>query len=170
MARETIEIGVVVERRRLNNPWADHAWMPAAVLPGAPATIAWTVLDETPESTRFYLGSHQLEFFSSDTGGYRDNLQSGRPSLWVALAPADADPGIALQTVTADPAEGEAFTESGAYTVEAVAMPPEIQGRLAEFVAAHHVERAFFKRKRDRANPEALAVHKGRQGAPEEGE
>jgi hypothetical protein len=168
MARETIEIGVVVERRRLNNPWADHAWFPAAVLPGAPAAMAWTVLDETPEATRYYLGSHQLEFFASDTGGYRDNLRSGRPSLWVALAPADAGPGVALQTVTADPAEGEAFTESGAYIVEAVAMPPEIQARLAEFVAAHHVERAFFKRKRDRANPEALAAGGRRSRSPEE--
>jgi hypothetical protein len=64
------------------------------------------MLDETPEAARFYLGAHQLEFFSSDTGGYRDNLRSGRPSLWVALAPVDADPGIALQTVTGDPAEG----------------------------------------------------------------
>jgi hypothetical protein len=162
LARETLEIGVVVERRRLNNPWADHAWMPVAVLAGAPRAEPWTVLDETPEATRFYLGSHQLEFFSSDTGGYRDNLRSGRPSIWVALAPADAEPGIALQTVTADPAEGEAFTESGAYTVEAVPMAPEIQARLAQFVAAHHVERAFFKRRRDRADTEALAVHKGR--------
>ena len=168
MARETIEIGVVVERRRLNNPWADHAWVPVAVLPGAPGAEPWTMLDETPEATRFYLGAHQVEFFSSDTGGYRDNLRSGRPSLWVALAPADGDPGIALQTVTGDPAEGEAFTESGAYTVEAVPMPPEIQERLAAFVATHHVERAFFKRKRDRANPEALATGGKRSGLPEE--
>ena len=170
MARETIEIGVVVERRRLSKPWADHAWAAAAVLPGAPGVAPWTVLDETPEATRFYLGAHQLEFFSSDTGGYRDNLRSGRPSLWVALAPADAEPGIALQAVTADPAEGEAFTETGAYLVEAVIMPPEIQARLAAFVAEHHVERPFFKRKRDRANPEALAVHQGSRRRSEERE
>ena len=36
-------------------------------------------------------------------------------------------------------------------------MPPEIQERLAAFVEAHHVERPFVKRKRDRADPEAFA-------------
>ena len=165
MARETIDVGVVIERRRLTSPWADHAWVPVAVLAGAPGAIPWTVLDEAPETTRYFLGTHQLEFFSSDTGTYRDNLCSGRPSLWVTLAPADTEQGIALQAVTADPAEGESFTASGVYTVEAVPMPAEIQARLAAFVAAHHVERAFIKRKRDRANPEALAV---RPGMPEE--
>ena len=88
---------------------------------------------------------------------YRDNLRSGRPSLWVSLRPADTPPGVALRLVTADPAEGEALTEPGTDIIEAVPMPPEIQRRLAAFVEAHHVERPFVKRKRDRADPEAMA-------------
>ena len=63
--------------------------------------------------------------------------------------------------VTADPSEGESLTETGTEIVEAVAMPAEIQRRLAAFVTAHHVERPFIKRKRDRADPEAMA-----RGAP----
>ena len=161
MAREAMEIGVVVERRRLKSPWVDHAWVPVAVLPGAPATAAWTVLDETPAATRFYAGPAELEFFSSDTGTYRDNLRSDKPCLWVILAESDAEPGIRLHSVTADPAEGEALTEPGTSIVEVVPMPKEVEERLAAFVAAHHVERQFFKRKRDRANSEALAVRPG---------
>ena len=88
---------MIVERRVLNNRWADHAWMPVAVLAGAPAAAPWTVLDETPRATRYYAGACQLEFFGSDTGMYRDNLRSGRPSLWVSLRPADTPPGVALQ-------------------------------------------------------------------------
>jgi hypothetical protein len=65
-----------------------------------------------------------LEFFRSDTGTYRDNLYSGRPSLWVTLAEADGEPGVAVHSVTADPAEGEGMTESGGWIVEAVPMPP----------------------------------------------
>ena len=60
--------------------------------------------------------------------------------------------------MTADPAEGEALTEPGTDVIETVPMPPEIQNRLAAFVEAHHVERPFIKRKRDRANPEAMAI------------
>jgi hypothetical protein len=35
-------------------------------------------------------------------------------------------------------------------------MPPPVR-RVEAFVAEHHVERPFVKRKRDRADPEALA-------------
>jgi hypothetical protein len=152
-----MEIGVIVERQVLANPWIDHAWRPIAVLAGAPAAAPWTVLARTPEATRYYAGGFELAFFASETGMYRDNLRSERPSLWVSLRPACAPPGVALHLVTADPAEAEALTEPGTDVIEAVPMPPEIQRRLAAFVEAHHVERPFVKRKRDRADPEAMA-------------
>jgi hypothetical protein len=38
-----------------------------------------------------------------------------------------------------------------------VAMPISMRETIAAFVAEHHVEREFVKRKRDRADPEALA-------------
>src|SRR3546814_15343347 len=118
-----MEIGVLVECRKLMNPWVDHAWMPAAVLAGAPAAAPWTVLDVTPPATRFYAGPFQLEFFSTDTGSSRDNLGSGRPCLWVSLRPSDAPPGIALQAVTADPSEGEALPEPGQDHIKSVPIP-----------------------------------------------
>lgn len=148
---------MIVERQVLDNPWIDHAWKPVAVLVGAPAAAPWTVLTETPRATHYYAGAFELMFFGSDTGMYRDNLRSGSPSLWVSLRPTATPPGVALQLVTADPAEGEALTEPGTDIIEAVPMPPTIQQRLAAFIEAHHVERPFVKRKRDRADPEALA-------------
>jgi hypothetical protein len=157
MAREAIEIGVVIERRKLKSPWAKYSWRPIAILPEAPAAAPWTKLEESPEAVRFYAGSSWLEFFSSETTGYRDNLGSGAPQLWVVLREVEEEPGISLLTVTADPAEGESLTEPGTDTVEQLAMPPTIAARLSQFVATHHVERAFVKRQRDRADPEALA-------------
>lgn len=157
MIRETVDVGVIAERQILKNPWIDHAWMPVAVLAGAPAAAPWTMLTQTPEVTRFYAGSFELEFFGSETGMYRDNLRSGQPHLWVVLRPTEAPPGVALQLVTADPSEAEALTEPGTDIIEAVPMPIEIQRRLAAFVGLHHVERPFIKRTRDRANPEAMA-------------
>jgi hypothetical protein len=61
--------------------------------------------------------------------------------------------------VTADPAEGEGMTEAGEQIVESLPMPEQLQEAIAAFVTEHHVERAFVKRKRDRANPDALARH-----------
>ncbi len=84
------------------------------------------------------------------------------PLLWVILRPVEGDPPYELASVTADPAEGEAMTETGTNLVETVAMPKPMQETIAAFVAEHHVEQVFVKRKRDRANPDALA----RRGPP----
>jgi hypothetical protein len=54
------------------------------------------------------------------------------------------------------------MTESGANLVGTVEMPKAMQETIAAFVAEHHVEEVFVKRKRDRANPEAMA----RRGPP----
>ena len=64
---------------------------------------------------------------------------------------------LAITSVLADPAEGEAMTEAGNDLVETVPMPESVQAAIRQFVAEHHVERQFTKRKRDRANTEALA-------------
>jgi hypothetical protein len=63
-----------------------------------------------------------------------------------------------LAIVTADPAEAEAIAGLGNdEIVDTVPMPPAIEDAIAAFVAEHHVERPFVKRKRDRANPEKMA-------------
>jgi hypothetical protein len=41
--------------------------------------------------------------------------------------------------------------------VEAVPMPAAVREIVEAFVAEHHVERPFVKRKRERADPQALA-------------
>jgi hypothetical protein len=43
-------------------------------------------------------------------------------------------------------------------------MPEAVRVWMADFVAAHHVEQPKFKRKRDQANPEALAAGRPRDG------
>lgn len=157
MVCETMQVGIVVERRTLAGRWAGHAWLPIAALPGTPAVPPWTVLARSDAATRYYAGAFELRVFSSETGSYRDNLTSGRPCLWVALRESEVPPGIAVHSITADPAEGEAMTEPEGSIVDVVPMPEEIRDRLAAFVATHHVERPFIKRKRDRADPEGLA-------------
>jgi len=42
-------------------------------------------------------------------------------------------------------------------------MPASICEQVAAFVVEHHVEREFIKRKRDRADPEALARRNGKR-------
>jgi hypothetical protein len=152
-----IPVGVVVARHKAASQWIDFTWAPVSVLHGVPDTEPWTVLRSEGDATMFYAGSADIELYRSETTYYRDNLASGAPSLWVVMTPTGGDPPYQLVAVTADPAEGEGFTETAANLVEQVPMPQPIQEIVAAFVAEHHVERQFFKRKRDRQNTESLA-------------
>ncbi len=153
----SIPVGVIVERSKSTSPWADLYWRAVGVLAGQPDTPAWTILSDDGQRATYYAGTANVALYRSETGFYRDNLHSGAPSLWVALRAADGEPPFTIAAVTADPAEGESFTEAGTDLVEQVPMPLPIQQVVAEFVAEHHVEQTFYKRKRDRADPEAMA-------------
>jgi Protein of unknown function (DUF3305) len=152
-----IPVGVVVARHKAASQWIDYTWAPVAVLHGVPEAQPWTVLRDEDDATLFYAGSAEIELYRSETTYYRDNLASGAPSLWVVMTPTEADPPYQLVAVTADPAEGEGFTQSEANLVEQVPMPASIREIVTAFVAEHHVERPFFKRKRDRQDTESLA-------------
>jgi hypothetical protein len=156
-AQTKIEVGVVVERRKAQSQWIDFTWRPVAVLTGAPEAAPWTVLSQDGDGTTFFAGSAEVALFRTETGNYRDNFATGAPTLWVALRPTGAEPPYQLFGVTADPAEGEAWTEAGNDLVDVVPMPERVREMIAAFVAEHHVERPFHKRERDRADPEALA-------------
>ncbi|GJE16011.1 DUF3305 domain-containing protein [Methylobacterium marchantiae] len=153
---DRFEVGIIVAKRTLKSRWASHAWLPISALPAIPTTAPWTILSATPEEETFYAGAFEVSLHPAETSHYRDNLVSGRPSLWVALRQA-ADASYEVAKVTADPYEGESMAEGIGEVVEAVPMPAEIQARVLAFFEAFHVEQVFHKRKRDRADPEALA-------------
>jgi hypothetical protein len=148
-----MSIGVVVERRRAASAWIDYIWQPVAVLPGRPEAKPWTVLADDGDAATFYAGATDLALHRTETGQYRDNLASGAPALWVMLRPTGVEPPYRVVAVTADPAEGESFTQAGDDLVGAVPMPAAVRDMLEAFIAEHHVERPFFKRERDRNEP-----------------
>lgn len=150
-------VGIVVERRRMANPWQSHGWRVIAVLPGRPSTGPWTVLAKGEGWTRYFAGVVELELFRGETAAYKDNLESAQPSVYVVLRRADEEPGLRLLEATVDPWEVDAHADSGDDLIEAMPLPEDIAAWMRDFVAQHHVERAFYKRTRDRADPEALA-------------
>jgi len=152
-----IPVGVVVERRKADSPWIDFVWRGIGVLPDEPEMTPWTVIREQEGTTLFYAGSATVDLYRSETERYRDNLATGAPSIWIVLTPSEGTWPYAVLVVTADPAEGEAFTEAGANLVEAVPMPEALHQAIENFIAEHHVETEFVKRERRRADPEALA-------------
>lgn len=159
-----IPVGVVVERRQAKSVWVDFLWRPVSVFVGTPAAAPWAVLNTEAEKTLFYAGEAVIELHRTETTNYRDNLASGAPALWVALRPAASDPPYEILAVTADPAEGEAFTDAGSNLVEAVPMPAGVVDAIDQFIVQHHVERPFVKRRRQPAEPAPARRGNGKAG------
>jgi hypothetical protein len=144
-----IPVGVVVERRKARSVWVDFLWRPVSVFAGKSTVAPWTPLDTEADTTLFFAGQAVIELHRTETTNYRDNLASGTPALWIALRPVASERPYEILAVTADPAEGEAFTDAGSNLVEAVPMPPDVVEVVVKFIAQHHVARPFVKRQRD---------------------
>jgi hypothetical protein len=144
--------------------WAEFLWQPVLVLAGKMSAAPWTPLGNQAEAALFFAGEATIELHRTETVNYRDNLTSGAPALWVALRPVASEWPFEILAVTADPSEGEAFTDAGSNIVEAVAMPADVAAAIGRFIAEHHVERPFVKRRRQPAEP-APAWYEDRKGS-----
>ena len=51
MTEVSREVGVVVRRRSIDNPWIDELWSPAMILDEVPATAPWTALSTEADAT-----------------------------------------------------------------------------------------------------------------------
>jgi Protein of unknown function (DUF3305) len=149
-----IPVGIVVERRKATSAWIDAVWRSITVLGGVPDAAPWTVIAAGEDVTTFYAGDATIELYRTEAEHYRSNLDSGEPSVWVALRPTGAEPPYTLSAVTVDPAEGESFTHAGGDTVDAVPMPAAVRAIVEAFVAEHHVVERHYRRTRTDAREE----------------
>jgi hypothetical protein len=159
-----IPVGIVVERHKATSAWVEAVWRSVAVLAGVPDAAPWTVIAAGEDVATFYVGAAEIELYRTEAEHYGSNLESGGPSVWVALRPTGADPPYTLFAVTVDPAEGESFTQAGADVVDAVPMPAAVREIVEAFVAQHHVVQPHYRRTRTdaRENRREL-LRKGRK-------
>ena len=154
---EVRTVGVILERRKLDNPWKEFSWRPVQVLPGAPEVPPWTKLGEGEGWVQFYAGPAELHLYRHESETYAYNIESAQPAVWVFLRNTDAAPGVALHGASVDPGEAHAHNDTGDDIVDFVPMPPSILEWMQDYVQRHPPTKEHYKRKRDRANPEALA-------------
>lgn len=152
MADAAISLGVVIERRALESAWQDYAWRATAVLPDPGDGGRWRELYRGNGATQFLAGSLNLELFKGDTEGYRSNLSQPTPMVFVVLRPGETAEEREVEPfrLTACPYEAMSYLESGEEIVEGVPMPADVIAWLQKFVAAHHVDEPFKKRKNKR--------------------
>lgn len=162
----TMPLGVVLERRRIDHPWADVSWRAAAVIPGAPAAPAGPPGGED----RVHAATLELALHRKQTEGYRANLSQPEPAVYVVLRQSAAGAAPRPFLVTVCPYEAQNYDMGGDERVDAVPMPPPVAALLARFVAEHHVEEPFRKRRRTPADPDGpKPARKGSAGGPRYG-
>jgi hypothetical protein len=159
-AKETVErtitmpLGVVVERRELDNRWQKVSWRPVAVIPGAAPLEDWRELARGDRWVRYHMATLPLELHRKETLAYKTNLASQRPMVFVILRTTSAAPPerkMAVFKVTASPFEAQDYLDSGDDLIEGVAMPEGLIAWVDAFCDRHHVDEPFKKRKRQDA-------------------
>ena len=147
-------VGVILERREIDNPWESHSWTPVAVVPGASDMPAWTEVSRGDGWVQYYAGTLLLELNRDETDDYRYNLANDPPAVYVLLREDDeAEAGIAPAKVTVAPSEAQAILDTEEYGLEPVPMPDAIRAWLGAYVEAYHVDQPFYKRKRKPYDP-----------------
>ncbi len=144
-AQARISVGVLVERRKAQSAWIDFTWKPVTVLVGEPEASPWTMLSDADEITTYLCWSSRHRTASHRNRRTTATISLGDARLWVSLRPTGIDPPYEVFGVTADPAEGEGWTETGTDLVDVVAMPEPIRATIEAFVAEHHVDRPFYQ-------------------------
>jgi hypothetical protein len=171
-ATDRMRVGVVVERREIDNKWVDHAWRPVAIIPGAPPIDEWRRMVEGDGWIQYHAATLDIEIFARETEGYRENLLSAKPAVYVVLRPnvdPDTDREIDVFHVTVCPYEAGKFVDTVDDMMEAVPMPPEVGAWVREFIEKHHVERPFIKRQRLPYDPRKGGLKRGDPPGDENG-
>ena len=169
--KETLDLGVVLERRETDNPWIDHSWHAVAMIVGAAPLDPlgpWRRLTEGEGWVQFHAGTLPLELFRRETEGYKVNLSQDPPRIFVVLrqveepeSPHDLAPFL----ITVCPYEAQDYLDAGEDLVEVVVMPDAVAAFVKAYCDRHHVEEPFYKRKRKRHDPQDVGFGRPPPGA-----
>jgi len=164
----SLPLGVIVERRALDNPWQDHEWVAVSVIPGADSIGEWREIDRGDGWVRYLIGSETLELHRKDTESYKINLSKDPPQIYVLLRKdddPDAEHEIQLFLVTASPYDAQDYLDTEDDGMMSVTMPDEVIAWVQAFVDKHHVDEPFYKRKRKRYDPDNVGFGQRPAGA-----
>lgn len=122
------------------------------MLPGA-GPAEWREMRREGDAVEYHAATLTLDLHHTQTEAYLEALRARVPSVYVVMRPVAArEDGMPFEVtlVTASPFEAQDYCDTGEEIVERVPMPEGLIALVRDFIAAHHVEEQFKKRKRDR--------------------
>lgn len=143
-------VGIVLRKSPGVTRWAGTVWRVSGILPGAePAD--WKLLRQEGESAEYHAATMPLTLYRSDTEAYVHGLAAQVPSIFVVCRETgQKDKPQEVVLITASPYEAQDYCDGGEELVEKVAMTPGLLDWVRAFVAQHHEEEPFVKRRRDK--------------------
>ncbi len=148
---QTIALGVVVAREKIDNPWQEYRWRAVSVFLDPPEKANWRQLVKDKTVTQFHAATLPLILHRKETMSYRVNLANGEPSVYVVLredSDLHADYPVSVHAVTVSPFEAQTYGELAFDNVDRVAMPERLLAMVEAFVGEHPTEEKFKKRQR----------------------
>ena len=155
----SMPVGIVVERRELQNRWQKVAWRPIGVLPGAAEVEGWKELMRGDGWIQYHMSTLPLELHRKETLAYKTNLNDSPPKLYIVLRhneDPNSDKDVIPFLVTASPYEAQDYLDAGDEIVEGVTMPEGVIAWITAFCDHHHVDEPFKKRKRKKHDPNEI--------------
>ena len=141
----SIPVGVIVRRAPGVTRWAKVVWRAVGLIPFA-GPGHWQELRREGEVVDYHAGTASLTLWRTDTEAYLTALNGRPPSVFAILRPDRQRPS--LLTVTASAFEAQDYADNGEDIVERLEMPEGLEAWIRDFVAQHHVDEAFVKRRR----------------------
>jgi hypothetical protein len=117
----------------------------------------WKLLYDAGGTRRYLSPTVIVEMHRAETEAYVYNLQSPEPSLFAVVRhdeESERDVPFDIHVATVSPYEAQDYLDCAEEQVDRIGLPAEMVDWMQDFVAEHHVEQEFKKRKRNTVSVE----------------
>jgi ATP-dependent exoDNAse (exonuclease V) alpha subunit len=126
-------VAVVMQRRSVENRWADWIWEPHGVLPDPGGNAR--LLRQDDALAQWLHPGFKLVLHKDETEGYYMNVSAPQPRVFV-LWRMDEERALPLDVTVSSDEAGRWL--DGGHSVDGVAMPPEIFAWVGEYVESNY--------------------------------
>lgn len=139
MRMAQLPIGVIMQRRSLNNRWVSEAWSAVGVVPQSDVHTGVLMLATSAERDTYLVPGLHLELFPDEDEGYFENAMAPEPKVFVKWRMQDGRAMPVMASVSY--AEGTRMFDCGE-AADGVSMPGEIRAWLLAYLQANYQPRS----------------------------
>jgi hypothetical protein len=157
MHTEALRVGVVMQRRRLDNRWQSHQWRPVEIVADAGLPPGVHCLRDDDADSRWLHTGFEVRLYSDEGEGYHLNVNAPQP-CWFIMWRMDEQDGAEFalpKSVTLSYNEAARLMDGGEQ-VDTLPLSQDMIEQVAAFAVEHY--RPEPKRKRRKPSFEGGAV------------